>query len=213
MKQRTNIVLYGYWNDVRGDRLAPRRFDIEPSQIASILAETFILECAADHQSYEFRLAGTRICEQFGWEFRGLSFHQLWDAADVEELQRAMTDALPRGGALVLDFVVAAESGGRSANFEAILLPLMHGGTTVSRVLGSIAVAQSEAWLGAVKLGKAKLIGSQVIWPEGRPHAIADKMREPTPLLSDATGAKILRFERRSFRVVDGGISRHEDGK
>ena len=73
MKQRTSHILFNYWNDVRGDRLAPRRFDIEPSRISKILAETFILE-RVDSHTYVFRLAGTKICEQFGIEFRGRNF-------------------------------------------------------------------------------------------------------------------------------------------
>ena len=44
MQQRTNQILFAYWNDVRGERLAPRRFEIEPARIATILPETFILE-------------------------------------------------------------------------------------------------------------------------------------------------------------------------
>ena len=43
MKQRTLETLYGYWNEVRAGRLA-QRLEIEPSRIAAILAETFMLE-------------------------------------------------------------------------------------------------------------------------------------------------------------------------
>src|SRR4051812_13786849 len=44
MQQRTLQTLYGYWNEVRAGRLAPQRLEIEPSRIAGILSETFMLE-------------------------------------------------------------------------------------------------------------------------------------------------------------------------
>ena len=37
-------TLYSYWNEVRAGRLAPQRLEIEPSRIAGVLAETFMLE-------------------------------------------------------------------------------------------------------------------------------------------------------------------------
>ena len=44
MKQRTIQTLYAYWNELRAGRIAPRRLEIEPSRISSILPETFMLE-------------------------------------------------------------------------------------------------------------------------------------------------------------------------
>mgnify|MGYP002386686614 CR=1 FL=1 len=73
MKHKTSQSLYGYWNEVRRGRLAPRRFDIEPSRISQILPATFILE-RVESERYLFRLAGTRLCEIFAREFRGTNF-------------------------------------------------------------------------------------------------------------------------------------------
>ena len=65
MREAISQTLYGYWNDIRAGRLAPKRFEIEPSQIAGMLPDTFILE-RIDNETSRFRLAGTRICEAFG---------------------------------------------------------------------------------------------------------------------------------------------------
>ena len=213
MKQRTNKVLFGYWNDVRGERLAPRRFDIEPSQIAAILAETFILECPDSHEHYEFRLAGTKICEQFGSEFRGLDFRHFWSDRDADLLNETMADTLKRGGVMTLEFEASTLGGERTAQFEATLLPLVHTGSTVSRVLGAITSVDGEAWLGSERLGKARISATHITWPDGRPHVVADKFREPAPLMASVTGARIVRFNRRSFRVVDGGLGGEDKSK
>ena len=70
MQQPTSRQLYAYWDRVRNGRVAPRRFEIEPAKIATILPETFIVEDAG-MLGYRFRLAGTKICEHFGRELRG----------------------------------------------------------------------------------------------------------------------------------------------
>ena len=82
MKQKTQDILYSYWNEVRAGRLAPQRLDIEPSRIAAILSETFMLE-RVDARTYRYRLAGTRLCGLFGSELRGQNF-----LADVIEASR-----------------------------------------------------------------------------------------------------------------------------
>lgn len=79
MQQPTSRQLYAYWDRVRNGRVAPRRFEIEPAKIAALLPQTFIAENAG-MLSYRFRLAGTKICEQFGRELRGADLLGLWDA-------------------------------------------------------------------------------------------------------------------------------------
>ena len=44
MKQDGSLALFHYWNRLRQDRPAPRRTDIEPADIKSLLGDTFILE-------------------------------------------------------------------------------------------------------------------------------------------------------------------------
>ena len=44
MQQPTSSQLYAYWDHVRNGRVAPRRFEIEPSMIAAVLPETFIVD-------------------------------------------------------------------------------------------------------------------------------------------------------------------------
>src|SRR5262245_12517318 len=89
MKQRTLQILYGYWNEIRAGRLAHQRLEIEPSRIAGILSETFMLE-RFDAATYEFRLAGTRLCELFGSELRGTNFLSDWSEPDRQTLEHLM---------------------------------------------------------------------------------------------------------------------------
>ena len=54
MREVITQALYGYWNEIRAGRLAPKRFEIEPSLIAGILPDTFILE-RVDNDTSRFR--------------------------------------------------------------------------------------------------------------------------------------------------------------
>lgn len=77
MKHPKTRALYDYWNSIRDGRLAPFRSEIEPKEISALLDSTFILE-AQSRDSVRFRLAGTRLCENFGMELRGMSALALW---------------------------------------------------------------------------------------------------------------------------------------
>ena len=47
-------------NEIRRDRMAPRRLEIEPARISDQLLDTFILERAGT-SAFRFRLTGTRV--------------------------------------------------------------------------------------------------------------------------------------------------------
>ena len=204
MQQRTNQVLYAYWNDVRGERIAPRRFDVEPSQIGVVLAETFILECP-EAEGITFRLAGTKICEQFGREFRGSAFLELFCEADRADIIEQLRHVQAQGAVLVLE-VKADLDEKRQVRFEMLLLPLVHSGASISRMLGAVAAIDPPDWLGTERLPALQLVTHEQIWPDGRPHAIMEKFRAQPVLAPEMAGARIVRINRRSFRVLDGGL-------
>lgn len=203
MKQRTNQTLFAYWNEVRALRIAPRRFEIEPAQIAQILPETFILE-RVDPETYPFRLAGTRICEQFGAEFRGTDFLDGWIEGDRATLVRQLNAVCRQGGVLVVDIEASVDQH-RRAGFEVVAMPLLHTGDIVSRLVGAISAIDAPAWLGTEKLWRKRILGHEIIWPDGRPHPVADKLRQAVPMRPELAGARLVRHNRRSFRVLDGG--------
>ena len=91
MRQTASEILFAYWNELRAGSSAPRRVDIEPSRISSILPQTFIVEHHPTAR-YRFRLAGTRICEHHGQELRGQDFLGLWQPLERWRLQRPRTN-------------------------------------------------------------------------------------------------------------------------
>jgi hypothetical protein len=208
MKQKTNQILFDYWNEVRGDRMAPRRFEIEPARIAAILPETFILE-RLDSESFMYRLAGTKLCEQFGVEFRGTNFLDGWGNDDHALLSQHLVNVCTQGGVLAFDLETGpVEQRGRKVQFEVVMLPLMHTGSVVTRLVGAMSAINPPAWVGSERLVHKSVATHNLLWPEGRPHSIAEKFRSQAPLLASLAGARLVKVDRRSFRVLDGGLSK-----
>jgi hypothetical protein len=216
MRHKTSKTLFAYWNGVRGEHMAPRRFEIEPAKISAILSSTFMLE-RIDSSTYRYRLAGTAVCNIFGAELRGSNFLDGWPPEDHLSLMRRLSVLLGRG-AVELIHLEAAPTGRASVPFELLLLPLRHTGEAIDRILGSFVALECPSWLGYVPLATKRLIANEFIWPAGNPNREADARPPLTrpnhvPLALVPRGGRIVRSERRQFRVFDGGLNRSNDEK
>ena len=194
MQQPTSRQLYAYWDRVRNGRAAPRRFEIEPSKIAAILPETFIVE-GADLLGYRFRLAGTRICEQFGRELRGADLLSLWDAAGRDALSSLLRNVFEEA-AVGYGRFRAYTGSDRQAGFELLLLPLIHTGNAINRILGAITAIEPPSWLGAEPLLRYEIVELNLHRPDGSPPFMAKG------------DAEIVSLVRRQFRVLSGGLGK-----
>jgi hypothetical protein len=197
MQQAVSRQLYAYWDRIRNGRIAPRRFEIEPARIPTLLPETFIVE-GAGLLGFRFRLAGTKICEQFGKELRGIDLLSLWDHDDREQiaslLHTIFTDAAVGHGTFR-----AFTASNRQASFEFVLMPLIHTGESINRLLGVITAIEPPFWLGAEPLVRHEISELHVHWPDGPP---AEAPRE---------SAEIVRLSPRRFRVLEGGLTEGRD--
>jgi hypothetical protein len=197
MQQPTSRQLYAYWDRIRNGRVAPRRFEIEPARIAGLLPETFIAE-GAGLLGFRFRLAGTKICEQFGKELRGIDLLSLFDEKDREQLTGVL-QAIFTDGAVGYGLVRSFTLSNRQASFELVLMPLIHTGEKINRLLGVITAIEPPFWLGAESLVRHEVVELHLHWPDGPP---AHAARE---------GAEIVRLSPRRFRVLDGGLAERHD--
>jgi len=203
----TTRTLFNYWNEVRAGRLAPDRLEIEPSRIAAILSETFMLQ-RADPDSYRYRLAGTRLCELFGAELRDRSFLDFWRKEDGAAITRSLCAVCEQGAVGVLT-LESGEGPRRRMELEAILLPLLDGRKSLSRVLGAMTPVLPHG-LPHPPLGPCRLLRQELVWPEGWPHAFApvEKAAREAPLLPQRSTRGLAV---RRFRVLDGGRSTRKD--
>lgn len=198
----TSRYLYNYWNTARNDRPAPQRFDIDPMKIAPLLPETFILECGGT-LGIRFRLAGTRICEQFGREMRGLDFLDLWEGQDRGEIETVMRAIILESAIGAIRFNGYAQDE-RSVGFELLALPLYHLGTTVNRIMGSITAIDTPYWLGSVPLTKFSVQSYDLDWPA---PGGSESGAEPKLAIFSGRESTLVGDAKRRFRVYEGGLS------
>ena len=100
MKLFTTKYLYEYWNELRGNRIAPTRKELDPNVLKDVLPNLFLLDRLGKSE-YNFRLAGTRICNIFGEELRDKNFLDLWSANDRESFISLLETLTEQGAAIV----------------------------------------------------------------------------------------------------------------
>jgi hypothetical protein len=208
MKQRTLDTLFSYWNEVRAGRLAPQRLEIEPSRIAAILSETFMLE-RIDARTYRYRLAGTQLCGLFGSELRGRNFLEDWSEEDRNVLARDLASVCEQGAAATLALEGSSDARHR-VDLEAILLPLAHGGNKIVRIIGAMTPTSRPYWLDSEPLKSRRIRRHELIWPDGRPHAVIERLGRQAPFVPPREQMRIVKTGRRQFRVFEGG--KHNKG-
>ena len=205
MRHATTQALFDYWNEMRGDRVAPQRLEIQPARIGAILPDTFILE-RCDSRNYRFRLAGTRVCARFGMELRSLNFLERWSAGDRAMIEEHLAAIAESGRAGVFTGEVVSRKGS-AATFEMLILPLVHTGSAIDRFLCAVSVFEQRSFLDDEPLHKLRLLAAEAIWPGKRGGTADDVAADQSPLLPHVRAGRIVRHERRQFRVYDGGLS------
>ena len=163
MKQEGSIALFQYWNRLRKGRPAPRRTEIEPADIKSLLADTFILERDTRGEPV-FRLAGTRLCATYGRELKGYSFPLIWAQRDQRIIARLTHGAFNEKSVVVISYEGMTQSG-KTNLFEMVMLPL-EGGVGSPRLLGAITPVSKPYWLGADPLVTGKIETLRLVEPD-----------------------------------------------
>jgi hypothetical protein len=208
MKQDGSIALFQYWNRLRHGRTAPKRTEIEPADIKTLLADTFILERDTRSEAV-FRLAGTRLCAVFGRELKGFSFPSLWQDKDRRLVNRLAHGVFESGNVVVIVFEGISGSE-RSTHFEMIVLPL-DGGADNQRCLGAVSAVEKPFWLGADPIVETRIESVRVVDPDREPLFLRNRPAIGVPALSPSelpsardhatAGSRRIRH----LLVLDGG--------
>jgi hypothetical protein len=179
MKHASTRVVYEYWNKRRGNRPAPDRNEIDPSDIRNALGDTFML--AADFvDQLRFRLAGTRVCALFTREIKGEAFDALWSEASRSQVDALMTIVTDESQGVVAGLTARTDDGA-TADLEMLLLPLAFTGHARIRALGVLTPLVPPYWLGEkpvtlLELGTLRHVGAQAE-PRRAPQLVPDPDR------------------------------------
>jgi hypothetical protein len=127
-------TLHDYWTGKRGSRAMPRRADIDPSEICSLLPHVFLADIRHPLR-FRFRLVGTAICARWGtdatWKFLDDLDLDGERAKVLEQFALVVRTRRPR-----FDTEEFVNQHGRYLHYRRLLLPLSEDGDTPSMLLG-----------------------------------------------------------------------------
>lgn len=147
MRHKTSKKIFTYWNNLRGQRIAPERTEIEPSDIRDILGDTFILEVDHLYRTISFRLAGTKLCSSYGRELKNVGYLGLWDETDNLKIFDAVKQVYKHAKPTVIAHLAETENK-QFLEYETLLLPLANSTSETVRILGVAAPAEVPMWMG-----------------------------------------------------------------
>lgn len=127
-------TLYRYWRSRRSDGL-PRRADIDPADIKSLLPNILIVDIHRDPFRVYYRLVGTAVAHCSGLDFTGTFLDELaFDICATEDLHHAyqsVCDTLRPG----IGMAFAQINHQSALDIEYLICPLVDDGGKVSQCL------------------------------------------------------------------------------
>jgi hypothetical protein len=197
MKHANSVSLHQYWSDLKRDRSAPERGDIDPAAVAPLLRDMFILDGDVRPRQWIFRLAGTRICALAHRELRNSVFADLWQTDDRDEIMRVLRavadEAAPAAIGAHIHFF-----DGSTCEAEVLVLPLRHCGRTHARLLGLVTPLHGPSLPFGHPLRTLSLTSLRILDPPAR-HP---RLRVVSPVMS---GLSHVLAQTRHLKLLPGG--------
>lgn len=193
MRFESSKQLYSYWLNLKGSRRAPERSEIEPSDIRSILEDTFILGVNHEAKHVIYRLAGTRLCAAYGRELKGLSYLVHWHEDDIRQILRSITNVYSSYIPYVISHVGQTEQKW-FMEYETLWLPLLPVDDGTTRILGISSPKKVPFWFGAEPIISHKLRSIRQTTGEfdesidDKPILSPPLQHDDTPLQGDKSG-------------------------
>jgi len=178
MKHKNSHLLVGYWSRLRRGRDVPDQTEIDPRAIKRMLPYTFILD-AENPARPIYRLAGTALCERFGFELKGTGFLAHWEAQSGVALASLLKQALKLKQPVCLSSIGASVDCGM-VELETVLAPITFGTEAPTRFIGMIQIMSDASQLRGRPIAFQRLAASQLV-REDEPLSAFDSLPPPPP--------------------------------
>jgi hypothetical protein len=179
MKHRNSHLLVGYWSRLRKGRAVPDQTEIDPRQLKRMLSSVFILD-AENPARPIYRLAGTGLCERFGFELKGTGFLAHWEAQSSQALASLLRQALTLKQPVCLSSIGASAECGM-VELETTLCPISFNNGEPNRFIGMIQVLSDQSRLHGKPIAFQRLAASQLIREDDPLPSFNDLPPPPPP--------------------------------
>ena len=134
-KEKNLAAFVTYWSSMRKGNAVPRRTDIDPRGIESLLENAFIAEKIAPGLA-RLRIAGTHLSDLMGMEVRGMPISAFISPEQRELLSELLVDVFDRPAIVKINLESPAGVGRRALKGTLLMLPLRSDLGDTSRALG-----------------------------------------------------------------------------
>lgn len=124
------------WDQARRGRTMPSFRDLRPAAIAAHLPIIWVYAYDREDGRFTGRLAGERIAQSFGKNFRGIALHDVHPAHTLDRVHAAMSRVVLEPGCY-RNHGALFRKAGRTGMGERIMLPLADDGVHGDGVLGA----------------------------------------------------------------------------
>jgi hypothetical protein len=184
-------ALFRHWESIRAERACPKRDDFDLRQIVEIVPDLMIVEKNMINSGWQYRLAGTRLCELFQTEMTGKDALAGWDAFERDVVSKSLEITLTRLQPSLVRMRFITERRAIIAA-EMIALPIHSSENGAVQIIGGIFPFVDRNRDLIDKPVRRELVSSRMIWTE----------HEPGDALLDQAGRKASAF----LRVIQGGL-------
>ncbi|MDW3205879.1 MAG: PAS domain-containing protein [Alphaproteobacteria bacterium] len=131
---------FAYWNQKRGNRTMPRREDIDPIDIPSVIPHIILIDVDHDPLDFRFRLIGTYVDRHVSGSYTGLRHRDIPRKGPGSDIWNALEN-VARTGEPHVDYMGYHGPVPEVRGVEEAILPLGHDGriTMMMNVLVFIA--------------------------------------------------------------------------
>ena len=180
--------LLDLWMDLKGERAAPARVDLDLRQVPRQAPWLFILEPAGEAQRFTYRLAGTGLCGFLRKEVTGTDILSGWGRFERGAIARALSTATGRLQPAHFRLRYLTD-GGQRIGADMLALPMTARDDRNVHLLGGLFPhANPDIWhydkLAPVDLAAVRLF-------DGRPASLGARDGAQAP---------------RKFRLISGGL-------
>jgi hypothetical protein len=126
---------FSYWSERRKGQSLPARRDIDPLDFAYLIGHIVLLDVLREPLRFRFRVHGTQLATQFGYDMTGKMAEDVPRPADRAVLIERCTRIAEAGEPLLV--ARRHPLGKRQVDYEALWLPLADDGRLVTMLLGA----------------------------------------------------------------------------
>jgi hypothetical protein len=185
-------ALFRYWESLRAERPCPNRKDVDLHHIVNIVPDMMIIEKNILNTGWQYRLAGTRVCEFYRSELTGKDVLAGWDGFERNVVAKCFDVTQQRLQPSLVRMRFISDLGNTIAA-EMIALPIHTIDEAKVQIIGGFFPFVAHNRNAVDHLVRRELVSARMIWTEHDQGDLSVASADPK------TGSHL--------RVIQGGLN------